>query len=93
MENDYTFLMAQGQTQGSTPRAHQQALTIGPFGYTYEVDAVSPEAAMGGGWQDRDVYNQGNDKVDPTLEHYNPHISLISLDLFHTSIISTIVMQ
>jgi hypothetical protein len=41
-------LLAQGQTQGSTPRAHQQALTIGPFRNTYEADAVSPEAVMRG---------------------------------------------
>jgi hypothetical protein len=31
-----------------TPRAHQQALTTGPFGNTCEADAVSPEVAMGG---------------------------------------------
>jgi hypothetical protein len=85
-------MLAQGQTQGSAPRAHQQALTTGPFGYTCEADAVSPEAAMGG-LQDKDVYNQGNYQVDPTLEQYNMHISLISLDLFHTSIRSTTVMQ
>jgi hypothetical protein len=41
-------LLAQGKTQGSTPRAHQQALTTGPFGNTYKVNAVSPEVAMGG---------------------------------------------
>jgi hypothetical protein len=41
-------LLAQGHTQGSTPRAHQQALTIGPFSNTYEADAVSPEAVMRG---------------------------------------------
>ena len=27
---------------------HQQALTTGPFGNTCEVDAISPEVAMGG---------------------------------------------
>jgi hypothetical protein len=63
---------------------HQQALTTGPFGYTCEADVVSPEAIMGG-LQDKDVYNQGNDQVDPTLEQYNMHISLIILYLFHTS--------
>ena len=57
------MLLAQGQTQSSTPRAHQQALTTGPFGNTYEADAVSPEAVMGG-LQDRDVYNQGEYQVD-----------------------------
>jgi hypothetical protein len=41
-------LLAQGQTQGSTPRAHQQALTTGPFGNTCEADAVSPEEFMRG---------------------------------------------
>jgi hypothetical protein len=41
-------MLAQGQTQGSTPRAHQQALTTGPFSYTCEADEVSPEATMGG---------------------------------------------
>ena len=41
-------LLAQGKTQGSAPRAHQQALTTGPFGNTSEVDAVSPEVAIGG---------------------------------------------
>jgi hypothetical protein len=41
-------MLAQGQTQGSTPRVHQQALTIGPFGKTCETDAVSPKVAMGG---------------------------------------------
>ena len=48
------LLLAQGQTQGSGPRMHQQALTIGTFSNTYEVTAVSPEVAMGG-LQDRDV--------------------------------------
>jgi hypothetical protein len=41
-------LFAQGQTQGSAPRAHQQAITNGPFNNTYEADAVSLEVAMGG---------------------------------------------
>jgi hypothetical protein len=41
-------VLAQGQTQGSTPRAHQQALTTVPFENTCEVDAVSPEVAIGG---------------------------------------------
>jgi hypothetical protein len=85
-------LLAQGQTQGLTPGVHQQSLTTGPFGYTYEAYAVSPEGAMGG-LQDKDVYNQGKYQVDPTLEQYNMHISLIILDLFHTSNRSTIAMQ
>jgi hypothetical protein len=80
-----TFLLAQGHTQGSAPRAHQQALTTGPFGNTCEEDAVSPEAAMGG-LQDKDVYNQGEYQVDLALEQYNMHISLISLNLLHTTI-------
>jgi hypothetical protein len=42
------LVLAQGQTQGSTPRMHQQALTTGPFGYTCEVDTVSLEETMGG---------------------------------------------
>jgi hypothetical protein len=37
-----------GEDPRFTPRAHQQALTTGPFGNTYEADAVSPEVAMGG---------------------------------------------
>jgi hypothetical protein len=41
-------LLEQGQTQGSTLTAHQQALTTGPFGNTCEADAVSPEVAIGG---------------------------------------------
>jgi hypothetical protein len=41
-------MLGQGQTQGSTPRAHQQALTTGPFSNTYEAYAVSPKVAMGG---------------------------------------------
>jgi hypothetical protein len=86
------MLLAQGQTQGSAPRAHQQALTTGPFGYTCEADAVSPEAAMGG-LQDRSVYNQGEYQVDPIPEQYNMHISLISLDLLHTPIRSITTMQ
>jgi hypothetical protein len=54
-------VLAQGKTQGSTPRVHQQALATGPFGNTYEADAVSLEATMRG-LQDRDFYNQGNIK-------------------------------
>jgi hypothetical protein len=77
--------LARGQTQGSTPRAHQQALTIGPFGNTYEADAVSPEVAMGG-LQDKDVYNQREYQVDPIQEQYNIYISLTSSDLLHTTI-------
>jgi hypothetical protein len=92
MSQQQNHLLAQGQTQGSAPRAHQQALTNGPFGYTCEADAVSAEVAMGG-LQDRDVYKQGKSHVDPTLEHYNMHISLIKLYLLHTSIISTTRMQ
>jgi hypothetical protein len=78
------ILLAQGQTQGSAPRAHQQALTTGPFGNTCEADAVSPEVVMRG-LQDRDVYNQGEYQVDLTQEQHNIHISLIILDLFFTS--------
>jgi hypothetical protein len=77
-------LLAQGQTQGSAPRAHQQALTTGPFGNTCEADAVSPEAVMRG-LQDKDVYNQREYQVDLTQEQHNIHISLINLDLFCTS--------
>jgi hypothetical protein len=39
-----------------------------------------------GGLQDRDVYNQGEYQVDLILEQYNMHISLIILDLLHTTI-------
>jgi hypothetical protein len=78
------FVLAQGQTQGSAPRAHQQALTTGPFGNTCEADAVSPEAVMRG-LQDRDVYNQGEYQVDLIQEQHNIHISPISLDLLCTS--------
>jgi hypothetical protein len=42
------IMLAQGKTQGSTLIVHQQALTTGPFGNTCEVDAVSPEVAIGG---------------------------------------------
>jgi hypothetical protein len=48
VKHKFSYLLAQGKTQGSTPRAHQQALTIGPFGYTCVEDAVSPEVDMGG---------------------------------------------
>jgi hypothetical protein len=77
--------LAQGQTQGSAPRVHQQALTTGPFGYTCEAYAVSPEATMGG-LQDRDVYNQGKYQVDLILEQYIMHILLFNLDLLRTTI-------
>jgi hypothetical protein len=69
-----THLLAQGQTQGSAPRAHQQALATGPFGSTCEVDAVSPEATMRG-LQDRDVYNQGNIKWFLLQQQHNMHLS------------------
>jgi hypothetical protein len=72
------------QGKGSSPRAHQQALTIGPFGNTCEVDAVSPEAVMRG-LQDIDVYNQREYQVDLTPQQRNIHISLIILDLLCTS--------
>jgi hypothetical protein len=39
-----------------TPRVHQQALATVPFGNTYKVDAVSPEATMRG-LLERDVYS------------------------------------
>jgi hypothetical protein len=47
------FLLEQGQTQGSSLAMHQQTLTIGPYGNTYEedeveADEVSPEVAIGG---------------------------------------------
>jgi hypothetical protein len=41
-------LLAQGKTQGSPPRAHQQALTIFPFENTCEADAVSLEVVIEG---------------------------------------------
>ena len=71
-------MLAQGHTQGSTPRVHQQALATGPLGNTCKVDVVSPEAAMKG-LQDKDVYNQGEYQVDLTQEQHNIHISLINL--------------
>jgi hypothetical protein len=37
-----------GSYPGFTARAHQQALTTGPFGNTCEADAVSPEVAKRG---------------------------------------------
>ena len=77
-------MFSQGQTQGSSPRVHQQALTTGPFGNTYKEDVVSPKETMWG-LQDRDVYNQGEYQVDLTQEQHNIHISLISLDLFCTT--------
>jgi hypothetical protein len=49
-------VLAQGQTQGSAPRVHQQALDTSPFGSTCEENAVSPEATMRG-LRDKDVYN------------------------------------
>jgi hypothetical protein len=78
-------LLAQGQTQGSAPRVHQQALTTGPFGNTCEADAVLPEATMGG-LQDKDVYNQREYQVDLMGEQHNIHISLINLDLLRTTV-------
>jgi hypothetical protein len=86
-------LLAQGQTQGSAPRAHQQALTTGPFGNTCEADAVSPEVAMGG-LQDRDVYNQGDIKwiqykINTTFIYHLP-VQIYSTEL---SIRSNTVMQ
>jgi hypothetical protein len=59
--NPLLLLVGTRENPRFTPRAHQQALAIGPFGNTYEADAVSPEEAMRG-LQDRDVYNQGNIK-------------------------------
>jgi hypothetical protein len=68
-------LLSQGRTQGSTLRAHQQALPIGPFGNTCEADAVSPEAAMRG-LQERYVYNQGNIKWFLLQQQHKMHLSL-----------------
>jgi hypothetical protein len=78
--------------QGFAPRAHQQALTTSPFGYTCEEDAVSPKVAMGG-LHDKSVYNQGEYQVDPIPEQYSMHISLIILDILHTPIRSMTTMQ
>jgi hypothetical protein len=86
-------VLAQGQTQGSAPRAHQQALTTGTFSNTYEAYAVSPEVAMGG-LQNRDVYNQGDIKWiqykinTKIIYHLLVHIYSAGL-----SIRSNIVMQ
>ena len=78
-------MLAQGQTQCSTPRAYQQALTTGPFENTYEADAVLPEETMGG-LQDKDVYNQREYQVDLMGEQHNIHISLINLDLLRIAV-------
>jgi hypothetical protein len=48
LDQRQNHLLAQGQTQGSTLTAHQQALTTSPFGNTCEADAVSPKVAIGG---------------------------------------------
>jgi hypothetical protein len=40
--------LAQGLTWVLVLIAHQQALTTGPFSNTCEIDAVSPEVAIGG---------------------------------------------
>jgi len=74
-----------GADPGFTPRAHQQALTTGPFSNTCEADAVSPEVAMGGS-QDRDVFNQREYQLDLIQEQYNIYISLTSSDLLRTTI-------
>jgi hypothetical protein len=66
-----------GADLGFTPRAYQQTLAIGPFGNTYEADAVSPEAAMRG-LQERDVYNQGNIKGIFYNNNHGIHISFTS---------------
>jgi hypothetical protein len=68
------YLLAQRHTQGSAPRAHQQALATGPFGSACEADAFSPEAAMRG-LQDRDVYNQRNIKWFSLQQQHNMHLS------------------
>ena len=65
-----------GRLGVQAPRAHQQALTTGPFGNTCKANAVSPEVAMGG-LQDKDVYNQREYQLDLTQEHHNLHKSLI----------------
>jgi hypothetical protein len=80
LSQQQNHLLAQGQTQGSAPRMHQQDLTTGPFDNTYEADAVSPKEDMRG-LQDKDVYNQREDQVDLTQEQCNIHISLINLDI------------
>jgi hypothetical protein len=87
-------MLAQGHTKGSTPRAHQQDLTIGPFRNTYKANAVSPEATMGG-LQDIDVYNQGECQVNLALEQYNMHIYHLSAHIYSSqlSIRSNIVIQ
>jgi hypothetical protein len=86
-------VLAQGQTQGSAPRVHQQSLTNGPFGNTCEEDAVSPEVAMGG-LQDTDVYNQGNTKC---IRHKNNTTSRYQLPTYiyfaQLSIRSNTVLQ
>jgi hypothetical protein len=42
------FMLAQGQTQGSTLQQRtKKTLTIGPFGNTCEADEVSPEVEAG----------------------------------------------
>jgi hypothetical protein len=42
------FFVFTGADSRFTPGVHQQALATGPFGNTYEVDAVSPKADMRG---------------------------------------------
>jgi hypothetical protein len=74
-------LVGIGADPGFTPNPHQQALVVGPFGNTYEEDAVSPEEDMRG-LQDKDVYNQGNIKWIKSHEQHNIHSSLIILIYF-----------
>jgi len=74
------MVLAQGKTQGSAPRPHQQALTIGPFKNTCEEDATSPKVAMRG-LQDKDVYNQKECKEDSQQPTHNNLVFLIFLQL------------
>jgi hypothetical protein len=79
------LVLAQGQTQGSAPRAHQQALATGPFGNTCEADAVSPEATMRG-LQDKRCLQPGEYQVDLLQQQYIMHLSFNKLDLSFTAI-------
>jgi hypothetical protein len=72
-------MLAQGHTQDSTLTTHQQALTIGPFGNTCEVDAVSPEVEIGGSRTQVSTTKgnakliQGNNTQQP--RYYLPHLA------------------
>jgi hypothetical protein len=70
-----------GRPRVQCSRAHQQALTIGPFGNTCKEDAVSPKVAIGG-CRTHVTTTRGNANKIKEIRLFFPNINLLFIVIY-----------